>query len=320
MKKFLSILMLLAILLSCCACGAEETIPETPVAPDATEAPVEEEKLVIPELEDVVAEYEAKKLEGQPTPEELYGMINQLEPIGGVYKIWNAEGVKNIANHPDAKFEFLCNVDMQGATIQPIGTKEKPFTGEISGVNCTISNFTVEASDDGYLGFLGVNEGTIRNITLENVTYVSKDNTKYIGGVAAVSNQEIGRVTIRGTMDITAAAEDAVCGGFVGQMSADVVNSVADVDIHYGAAGSATIGGLAGICENGTVEFDETYGFLDISGSNKKAGLFFGQAKNLNMYTVSYLGEKNCVDGQLFANYFGEAEDVMSEACEIGYV
>ena len=315
MKKFVSLLMLFAILISCCACAAEEATPETTVAPDATEALPEETEpqLVIPELEDVLAEYEAKQDEGKPTNEQLYGMINQLEPVGGVYKIWNAEGVKNIANHPDAKFEFLCNVDMGGITIRPIGTKDKPFTGDISGVNCTISNFTVEASDDGYLGFLGVNEGTIRNITLENVTYVSKDNTKYMGGVAAVSTQEIGRVTVRGTMEITAAAEDAICGGFVGQMHGDIINSVTDVDIHYGAAGSATIGGIVGSGENSRIEFTENYGDIVAEGSNKKAGLIAGDAKTLDLYNVSFLGEKNTVDGTLFTNYFGTEEAVTFE-------
>ena len=315
MKKYISILLLLALMLSCCACGAEDNTDTSMAATAATEAVQETESVTVtvPNYDDVMAEYEAKKNEGQPTNEQLYGHINQLEPMNGVYKIWNAEGVKNIANHPDAKFEFLCNVDMEGQTIRPIGTKDQPFTGEISGINCTISNFTVEASDDGYLGFLGVNNGVIRNITLDNVTYVAKENTQYIGGVAAVSTTEIGRVTVRGTMDISAAADNAVCGGFVGVISADIVNSVAEVNINYTAVGSATIGGLIGSAEGIHAEFSETYGKLIVTGTNKTVGLVAGNTKDSSWFSVSFLGDENTVDGVLMENRFGVEENVTIE-------
>ena len=316
MKKFISILMLLAILLSCCACAAEEA-PETSVAWVATEATQETTgqnlSTRFPTWEEMEVIVEEKKTEGQATPEEMYGMINQLEPIDGVYKVWSVVGVQNMADHPDAKFELLCNIDMGGATVRPIGTEEKPFTGEISGVNCTISNFTVEASDDGYLGFLGVNKGEIRNLTLDNVTYVSKENTKFIGGIAAYSTTEIGRCTVRGKMEIDKAAEGAVCGSFIGQTSADVINSVADVDIHYTAPGSATIGGILGKADNLHMEFTETYGDLIAEGSNKQVGLIAGAANTLDMYTVSFLGEQNQVDGKLHQLHFGAEEAVTYE-------
>lgn len=323
MKKFISILLLLALMLSFCACAADDTNETSSVVPtEETVGDTVEETVDIyynrPTLEQVLAQMELDEKAQQTPPEQLYGMFDQTVPINGVYKIWNAEGVQLMAEHPDAHFELLCNIDMMGATVKAIGTKERPFTGVIDGVNATISNFTVEATDDGYLGFLGYSDGgSLQRIKLENVTYVPKENTKYMGGIAGYSTTEIKGCTAIGIMDVTAAADGAVCGGLVGQINGDIVNSVAQVNITYTAAGSATIGGLAGICENGTVEFDETYGFLDIAGGNKKVGLLFGQAKNLKLYTVSYLGEKNSVDGQLFANYFGEEQDVTYEVINV---
>ena len=313
MKKYISILLLLALMLSCCACGAEENSEVSTAATAATEAQETQPEIFIPELEDVMAEYEAKKLEGQPTNEQLYGHINQLEPMGGVYKIWSAVGVQNMADHPDGNFEFLCNVDMEGATVRPIGTKDQPFTGKISGLNCTISNFTIEATDDGYLGFIGVNNGEIRNLTLDNVTLVPKENTRYMGGIAAVSNTEISRCTVRGALNVSTAAEDAYCGGIAGQIADDIINCVSQVDITYAAAGSATIGGTAGQAIGGRTEFTEAYGKLVISGSNKTAGLMYGEAKNVDIYTQAFLGEENTIDGVLFDNYFGKEENVTYE-------
>ena len=317
MKKDMRSLMLLAILLSCCACAAEAPAQETEatVASDATEATPEETQpeIFIPELEDVMAEYEAKKLEGQPTPEQLYGHINQLEPVDGVYKIWNAEGVKNMVNHPDGTFEFLCNVDMEGATLSPIGTADKPFTGEIRGINCTVSNFTIEGSVDGYLGFVTVNKGLIRNITFDKVTMIADENTKYMGGVAAVNETEILRATVNGTVTAEKAAEGAVYGSIAGLNTGRVINSVSDMDLTYTAEGSATIGGLLGVANGEHMEFSEAYGFLEITGTNKKVGLIIGEAKDISMYSVAFLGENNAVDGVLFENYFGSEENVTYE-------
>ena len=299
MKKFISIVLLLAVLLSCCACGAKKD---------------ETEPSGVPTLEEILAQEKAEEEASKGDPAALYGTIDQTVPVNGVYKIWNAEGVQLMAEHPDADFEFLCSIDMKGATLKPIGTKAQPFTGVIDGMNTILSNFTVEATDDGYLGFLGCSEGKIRDIKLENVTYVAKENTKYMGGIAGSSTKDIRGCTAIGTMDVSAAAEDAACGGMVGQMTGSIVNSVADVDITYTAAGSATIGGLAGVCENSETEFSETYGFLDITGSNKKTGLIFGQAKAVTLQTVSFLGEKNAVDGKLVTNYFGSDEEVTYES------
>jgi hypothetical protein len=90
-----------------------------------------------------------------------------MEPIDGVYKIWNAEGVKAMASHPEGSFEILCNIDMQGAELAPIGTEDAPFTGTINGANYVISNFTVAGEAAG-LGFVGVGSGKLTDVRLAN--------------------------------------------------------------------------------------------------------------------------------------------------------
>ena len=91
MKKFLSILMLLAILLSCCACGAEETNTTNETASLAATAATEEVQenepaVKIPTYEEILAQIEAEQEAGKMDPEQLYGSINQLEPVDGVYR------------------------------------------------------------------------------------------------------------------------------------------------------------------------------------------------------------------------------------------
>ena len=77
MKKLISLLMILAVLLSLCACGSNPNTPDnetTDPSVEATEAPTEEQSK--PGL--------------SFTPEQLYGHIDQTKPDDkGVYKIWN---------------------------------------------------------------------------------------------------------------------------------------------------------------------------------------------------------------------------------------
>ena len=314
MKRIITILLLLALMLSFAACGEEPAAETEATTNPATEPVVEDTKseridVYSINTDDLWEEYYAAKTVGTTTDEELYGHINQLEPINGVYKIWNAEGVKNMANHPDATFEFLCSIDMEGATLRPIGTKEQPFTGTIKGMNTILSNFTITESVDGYLGFIGYNKGSVRDLKLEEMTIVADANAKYIGGMAGYSESDLKAITVNGSITVENAAEDAVCGGIVGYTCANVVNSASDMDITYTAAGSATIGGCMGIAEGIRAEYTENYGFLEISGTNKTIGLIAGQAKDIDLYSVAFLGERNHVDGVMFTNYFGISEN-----------
>ena len=293
MKKLIIALMLLAILLPLCACG-QETASDTQM-PTETTAPAET----------TGTQTGAITL----TPEMLYGHINQLEPVDGVYQIWNAEGVKNIANHPDGSFKLLCNVDMEGQTLAPIGNENTPFTGELNGANFTISNFTLQGGAETAFGFVSVNQGNIHNLLLDKVTFLPGSQAQYIGTMAGINRQPIQRCTVRGSLNVAQAAENAVCGSLTGISTGDLLNTVLQVDLSYSAAGSATVAGISGVAENCKIEFIETKGKLEISGSNKTAGLFVGEAKNLNTNTLVFTGAANTLDGRLFENYFGTDEN-----------
>ena len=149
MKKFISILLLIAVLVSLCACGGNNE--EAAADPAATLDP--------------------------QSPEAMYGHIDQTQKIDGVYKIWNKDGVYNMLENPSDSFELLCHVDMEGAEIAPI----REFTGTLNGQNSTIKNFTVKGSDETDFGFIGVNKGKISNLYLDNATLIAGNSAKNIG-------------------------------------------------------------------------------------------------------------------------------------------
>ena len=284
MKKFFSIVLLIAVIFSCCACAQKE---------EASDA-------VVQTLDPA-------------SPEAMYGHIDQTTPIDGVYKIWNAEGVKAMASRPDASYEILCDIDMAGAVLEPIGSASAPFTGTLNGANFNIRNFTVSGSKDGYLGFIGAGKGNIQNVRLENVTVIADSGAKYIGMLAGSLEGSIQRCYVAGSLTVENAAADAVCGSLVGTLNGDVKNTETIVDTAFTASGAATVAGIAGYAENGTIEYAQTNGKLVVTGTNKATALFIGVGKNLTANTLVFVGPENSLDGKLITNYFGTEEAVAKE-------
>lgn len=282
MKKFIGIVLLIALVLSCCACGKQQATPET-ATQDLT------------------------------TSEAMYGHIDQSKPIEGVYKIWNAEGVKIMASHPEGNFDILCDIDMKGAVLEPIGSAAAPFTGKINGQNFAISNFSITGSKDGCLGFVGVGKGYIQDLRLTNVTVTADSSAKYIGTLAGSLEGNIQRCYVTGTLTVENSAADAICGNLVGTINGNIKNTEVTVDSSVTASNVAVVAGIAGEAENGTMEYAEIYGKLSVTGQDKTVGLFAGNAKNITAKNLVFVGPENSLDGKLITNYFGTEEAVTWE-------
>jgi len=299
MKKLISILLLVSVLLSLCACGGQ---PDTTTAPTETTAATEATK------DDLTIDM---------SPEALYGHIDQTKPNDkGVYKIWNADGVKNMVNVPDGEFELLCNIDMGGAVLAPIGTEETPFTGIIKGANFIISNFTLE-TDGTALGFVGVNNGTIQDLQLDAVTANGGANVKYIGTLAGINNKSVLRCKSTGTLNAEAAAADAAIGGAIGKNNGDFVNSTVTVDVKAASTGAASVGGLVGATNGGKIEYIESYGAITVTGENKTVGIFAGAMENTPMTSLVFVGEDNSLNGELFTALSGTGDETLITECRI---
>ena len=296
MKKLISLLMILAVLLSLCACGGQTSNDpsdsiENPTT-EATEAPTEEKTQVKTEF----------------TPEELYGHIDQTKPNDeGVYKIWSKDGVANMANVPDGTFELLCNIDMEGMELSPIGTTEQPFTGKIDGKNYIISNFAL-ASQGEALGFVGVNEGTVQDLQLEGITATAAAANKYIGTLAGSNKGIVIRCKSSGTLTVDAAAADAAIGGAIGANTGQFANSTITVNMQVSAP-VAYIGGIAGQTSGGKLSYVENYGALTLSGDDQTVGLMAGATENTTIDHCYFLGTDNSLNGQLFTNLAGSGEE-----------
>ena len=299
MKKFLSMLLLIAISLSCWGCGGEET-PQTQPTEATQQATEPTQNVQTPDTD---------------SPEALYGHINQMEPLNGTYMIWNAEGVKNIRNHPDGNFELLCDVQMDFEELMPIGTGEKPFTGKLNGGNFTISNFTVTGGAEGDFGFIGVNRGTVQNLTLDHVVFEPDGAAKNIGTIAGVNEGKIVRCEVRGVLNVEQAAENANCGSGIGINKGQINYTELYVETKVNAQAAANVGGIAGSLPGGKLEYVESYGGLDVQGEKATVGLYAGAAQDTTLTACVFSGATNKHNGQLFTDFCGIQENVTAEGC-----
>lgn len=298
MKKIISLILVLGLLLALCACGAQEqpeaTEATAPVEVEVTEAPTEGFVLPVIEKEEI-----------------SYDDVNELEPVDGWYQVHSLVGVQNMANHLDGKFNILCDIDLGGATLEPIGSKAAPFTGQIKGNEFTISNFKIEKSTaDGDMGFFGVNDGVVLQLQLADVTMVTDANTVRVGGLAGTNTGRLQRCTVDGVLTVDAVAADVQCGGGVGVNSGEFKNSVPGMDIIYNAAGAANIGGIAGYFAEGTITDTDAFGKIVVAdGKDKNVGLFVGHAKDVEVIRAMFMGENNRIGGVLFTDFIGLAEN-----------
>jgi len=300
MKKILSYLLILAVMLSLCACGTQTNDPST----DATTNPTTE-----------TTEAPTEGLDNGYAPEQLYGHIDQTKPnADGVYKIWSGDGVANMINAPEGTFELLCNIDMEGASLSPIGNEEVPFSGKIDGKNFVISNFTL-ASDGKELGFVGYNEGTVQDLQLENVTITTAGSNQFVGTIAGVNHGTVLRCKAAGKLTAAAGAEDMAVGSAIGYNRGSLTNSTITVDMEVSAAGTATVGGLVGTTTGGKLEYVESYGAITVSGEKKTVGLFAGVMENTPINTCAFIGTDNSLNGELFTNLTNAADMTLVTGC-----
>lgn len=279
-KRFLALLLALALLLSACGAPAavEETLPEETV-PEETQA---DDSVNGVSREQIIAAFQVYPdwvLERDKEKPDYSG-IDETVAVGGVYQIHTAEGLKQMAQHPDAKFELLWDIDLEGADWTPVGTADAPFTGSFDGKGYTISNVNIIADANGNTGFIGVNEGTVNALVLEDVTINADGGVA--GGIAAVSTGTIADSSVTGTMILS---------------------------------GNVTAGGLVGKATAGAITGSES--FLHIEApANAAVGVLAGELSGVSVSDCRFSGPMNLKGDALFTDFAGkQAEDVTIEKC-----
>lgn len=117
------------------------------------------------------------------------------------YKNFNyvtvAADIKNIDKN--ANYFFLNDINLWGVEFAAVSE----FNGIIEGNGFTVSDFSIK-SDNGYTGFVGINNGTIRNLKVAKakIDYTSSKENIYCGIIAAVNKGVIKNCKTAGEVNV----------------------------------------------------------------------------------------------------------------------
>lgn len=198
----------------------------------------------------------------------------------------------------------------------PIGNADHKFTGVFDGNGQTI---TINITDGDYVGLFGVNEGTIKNVTVAG-SISSSTEKAFVGGVAGLNRGTITNCTNSATISATGA--NSYAGGIAGVMqygtidtctNSDTINvnvssdtSSSDITDH-----EASAGGIVAFNYNGTVKKSTNTGNITNNDSHGYTGGIVGNndgvidnclnnnATITNESASSYVGG---IAGNLFTN------------------
>ena len=208
---------------------------------------------------------------------------------GRTYEVYNTEGLKNIAKlvneegKTDINITLTDNIDLTGIDWTPIGKDDnKAYTGTFDGNGKTITGLTVTGSNK-YAGLFGdIDEnGTVKNVVLEDVQITSDNSSGSVGGVAGDSWGTIENCSVSGSVSGT-----LFVGGVV---SNQIGGSITGCSSSATVKGEAYVGGIAGETNYGAT-LTACYATGSVTGSGSGTIYVGGVtgSNNLGILTACY--------------------------------
>lgn len=160
----------------------------------------------------------------------------QYELSTELHMLWFA---KNFSSGEDSAV-LMDNIDMKDAEWTPIGTADKPFSGNFDGNGHTISGLNYSGEYAGLFGYM--NNGTISNIKLADSSFA---NGTASGGICAVNNG--------GTIENSAVDNVAVSGRTAGGICGQNSGTITDCFFSGNVSSDGKSGGICG-SNSGTIK------------------------------------------------------------------
>lgn len=160
----------------------------------------------------------------------------QYELSTELHMLWFA---KNFSSGEDSAV-LMDNIDMKDAQWTPIGTADKPFSGNFDGNGHTISGLNYSGEYAGLFGY--INNGTISNIKLADSSFA---NGTASGGICAVNNG--------GTIENSAVDNVAVSGRTAGGICGQNCGTITDYFFSGNVSSDGKYGGICG-SNSGTIK------------------------------------------------------------------
>lgn len=132
----------------------------------------------------------------------------------GFTPIHTADELEGIGNNAGGCYILMNDIDLSGSSLYPLALD---FSGTLDGNGFTVSNFSLLAQE-GYIGLLGRNRGTVKNLNITNCSITSY--TSYIGCIAALNCGSIFNCNVEASIDYSLSTScldiEVYCGFITG--------------------------------------------------------------------------------------------------------
>lgn len=181
--------------------------------------------------------------------------LNDIEvTTSWIIKLSTADDLQQLYQYPNGHFELMNTIDISLSEWIPVGTNNKPFTGEINGGGHAINGLKITALQDDLqtYGFIGAaKEGKIYNISFTNIniSLPSVQSTVYVGGVIGYNEcAALDKVLTSGTISIAnhSSSYNSYAGGIVGYT---LVDDITNCENYANITAKTVAGGIIGYKE-----------------------------------------------------------------------
>lgn len=182
----------------------------------------------------------------------------------------NAGGSKNGVAYDSAYYKLDGDIDLEGATVVPVGTSARPFNGKFDGDGKILKNYSLTATSNGagVFGYIGAN-GEIKDLgifgaqidggsymeiggivgnnlgTIESSFFNGAvSGFSYVGGIAGVNGGKLRYVFSSGK--VQSSSVSAYNGGLVGKNSDVIAYSYSIAEVVSQNSSANNVGGVIG--------------------------------------------------------------------------
>lgn len=248
-----------------------------------------------------------------PNPKDEHPFAGGEGGFENPYEIETLVQLDSVRNYLKSNFILISDIDASESDAQgfnPIGDEAAAsgnadtFEGTLDGNGHTISNLTIDFTFEGDREFgvgvfNGINGGSVKNITFENLSVtvdVESSTTPdgfFVGGLAGhvMDSTTVENVTVKGSME---ASDISKVGGLIGRNMGYIVDSKVAMDI---TGSSDSTGGMVGFNRSVTagIEISGKIENVDVSGTiegkNHVGGAVGSNKRNTIIKGIRFSGE-----------------------------
>ncbi len=262
-----------------------------------------------------------------PSLTSSFRKVNLSKPLGSEANpitITSSDDLLNIEY--DKSYILKNDINLNGISIDPIGTYEKPYSGVFNGNGYKITNLVMNTNSTlGYTALFGYLNGSIKN--LEVNSSINFDTTsslpQYVSSLVAYSVKSyIANIDI--TTIIDANGKGVISGALVGYSQESIIeNSSSNSTISIKTTNpSSYVGGAVGVLKGGKINQVSSSGTLKVDGENYSiCGGLIGRNEGevLSSYAISEITLteakiQKIAGGLIGANLKGKVKDSYSKA------